>query len=100
MNISKQLKDNEALLRLMWDKLEVQDKFAIQPVDELDMYYTDRMAEGADFKIEILLKGDKHINNAYIWPSGDLWVTTSNIIIHGIITRWIDEVKKMSATIP
>jgi len=89
MELSKKLKENAEFLKSKCDK------FNIKEVSSADLYYSDGAATGADFKIELGLKGTNYIRYIYVWPSGK-WVSMSNNEdVKKLITEWIEQVKNL-----
>ena len=90
MELSKKLRDNHEFLKSKCDNFHIKD------ITGTDMYYTDGSAQGADFKIELSLKGTNYMRYVYIWPSGDWYSASNDPRVKEVIDQWIEQVKNMS----
>jgi hypothetical protein len=87
MELSKKLRENCEFLKSKCDKFDIKD------VTSVDMYYSDGGVQGADFKIELSLKGTNYIRYVYIWPSGEWYSASNDPNIKVVIDEWINQVK-------
>jgi hypothetical protein len=87
MELSKKLRENCEFLKSKCDTCDIKD------VTGTDLYYSDGAVQGADFKIELSLKGTNYIRYVYIWPSGEWYSASNDPRIKEAITEWIDQVK-------
>lgn len=87
MELSKKLRENCEFLKSKCDEFDIKD------VTSVDMYYSDGGVQGADFKIELSLKGTNYIRYVYIWPSGEWYCASNDPNIKVVIDEWINQVK-------
>jgi hypothetical protein len=87
MELSKKLRENCEFLKSKCDE------FDIKEVTTVDLYYSDGGVKGADFKIELSLKGTNYIRYVYIWPSGEWYSASNDKKIKQLINEWIQQVK-------
>jgi hypothetical protein len=87
MELSKKLRENREFLKGKCDNFEIKD------ITSHDLYYSDGGVQGADFKIELSLKGTNYIRYVYIWPSGEWYSASNDPNIKVLIDEWINEVK-------
>jgi len=87
MELSKKLRENREFLKGKCDNFEIKD------ITSHDLYYSDGGVQGADFKIELSLKGTNYIRYVYIWPSGEWYSASNDEKIKQLINEWIQQVK-------
>jgi hypothetical protein len=90
MELSKKLRDNHEILKSKCDNFEIKD------ITSVDLYYSDGGVQGADYKIELSLKGTNYIRYVYIWPSGEWYSASNDTRMKEVINEWINEVKNMA----
>ena len=87
MELSKKLRENSEFLKSKCDTCDIKD------ITGIDLYYSDGGVQGADFKIELSLKGTNYIRYVYIWPSGDWYSASNDPRMKEVINEWIEQVK-------
>jgi hypothetical protein len=87
MELSKKLKEDHEFLKSKCDTFEIKD------ITGTDLYYSDGLVQGADFKIEFILKDTNYLRYIYIWPSGKWYSASNDEKIKQLINEWIQQVK-------
>ena len=87
MELSKKLKEDHEFLKSKCDTFEIKD------ITGTDLYYSDGLVQGADFKIKFILKDTNYLRYIYIWPSGEWYSASNDPNIKVLIDEWINEVK-------